>query len=226
MSCFPPAAPAPAARLLYVGVFLTPESQEVLLSMVPAVHPLLRGEHMTLVYRPSVSQLLQYPLGSEVDVRVLGSAADSRVQAVFVEAPSWLETTSACAHITISISEGAKAVESGTLLQEALQQAALASAADIAYAPTSSLGAYQHFTEPLPLLGRLGVRVGVPTATAVSMGWVNASSTVPEQEAEVVVYSVDELVRCGCFSFDKDALEHYHQQFGHMFGKQVRPQPL
>jgi len=228
MSCFPPAAPAAAPRLLYVGVFLTPESQEVLLSMVPAVHPLLRGDHLTLVYRPSVSQLLQYPLGSEVDLRVLGSAADSRVQAVFVEAPSWLETTSACAHVTISIAEGAKAVESGTLLQEALQQAVLASAADIAYAPTSSFGAYQHFTEPLPLLGRLGVRLAVPTATAVSMGWVSTGSTVPEQEeAEVVVYSVDELVRCGCFSFDKDALERFHQQFGHMLGKQMQaPYPL
>lgn len=211
------------ARLLYVGVFLTPESREVLLSMVPAVHPLLRADHMTLVYKPSVPQLLQFPVGAEVELRVLGSAADSRVQAVFVEAPAWLETASDCAHITISVAIGARALDAGRLIKEAVQQAALASAADLGYAP-AGLGAYQHFDEALPLVGRLGVRVDVPTATAVSMGWARAGVGIDQlasSRSEVVVYSVKELVSCGCFDIDQIAQDGFNSQHGHLLGQQV-----
>lgn len=211
---------APAVRLLYVGVFLTPESREVLSSMVPPMHALLRGDHMTVVYKPSVQQLLQFPLGAEVELRVLGSAADGRVQAVFVEGPSWL-ATSASAHITVSVAVGAKAVAAGQLIREALQQAALASAADLAYAP-AGLGSYQPFDEPLPLIGRLGVWAAVPAATAVSMGWAGmGAAQLAAGEAEVAVYSVDELVQSGYFSIDKGALEGFYRQHGAKLGKQV-----
>lgn len=228
----PPAeADAPAAqvpRLLYVAVFLTRASREVLLSMVPPVHPLLRGDHMTLLYRPSLPQLLQFPLGAQVDLRVLGCAADARVQAVFVEAPAWLETASASTHVTISVAPGCKAVDAGPLIRDALQQAALASAADLAYAP-AGLGAYQHFEEALPLVGRLGVLVDAPAATARSMGW--AAGAAGDGVAggagggqhtglglsEAVVYSVEELAAAGCFgAIDQTALDGFRRRHGHL----------
>lgn len=218
-----------SARVLYVGVFLTSESREVLVSMVPAVHPLLRGDHMTLVYMPSVKQLLQFPVGAEVQVRVLGSAANARVQAVFVEAPAWLETSSASAHITISVAAGAQAVEAGQLICDALQEAALASTADWPDATAAAAGGgapYQHFDEPLPLVGRLGVRLAVPAATAASMGWSSAAGGAGRAaggEVEVVVYSADELAGCGCFEINRDALEAFHRQHGHLLGAQVGP---
>jgi hypothetical protein len=177
---------------------------------------------MTLVYKPSLPQLLQFPLGAQVELRVLGSAADSRVQAVFVEAPSWLETSSDSTHITISVAVGAKAVEAGQLIKEALQQAALASTADLAYAP-AGLGAYQHFDEQLPLIGRLGVWAAMPAASAVSMGWarMDAAAQLAAGEAEVAVYSVDELAQSGYFSIDKGGLEGFYRQHGAKLGKQV-----
>lgn len=236
-SASPAVADAPAAqvpRLLYVAVFLTPASREVLLSMVPPVHPLLRGDHMTLLYRPSLPQLLQFPLGAQVDLRVLGCAADARVQAVFVEAPTWLETASASAHVTISVAPGCKAVDAGPLIRDALQQAALASAADLAYAP-AGLGAYQHFEEALPLVGRLGVLVDAPPATAHSMGWAAAGAAAGDVVraggagggsqcctgllglSEAVVYSVEELAAASCFgAINQTALDCFRRRHGHL----------
>lgn len=222
----PVVAQASVARLLYIGVFLTPASRDVLLSLVPAVHSLVRGDHMTLVYRPTALQLLDCPLGAELELRALGSAADGRVQAVFVEAPFWLETSSASAHITISVGEGAKAVEAGRLILEALQQAAEPSAS--AAAAQAGLGAYQHFDEALPLVGRLGIKLAVSSATAADMGWLDSAGMdssqaqlQPGAEVEVVVYSIEQLVKSGCVALGNDALQAFYDKHGHLLGKQV-----
>lgn len=228
-------------RVLYVGVFLTPASRDVLLSMVPAVHPLLHGDHMTLLYRPSARQLLHYPLGAEVELRVLGAAANSRVQAVFVEAPAWLETSaSASAHVTISVAaggSGAKAVEAGQLIHDALQAAAQASAVDLTYyqgpgvaagaSAAAVRGGYQHFDEALPLLGRVGVRVALPSATAAALGWLHGAAAEFDEggddgggsaEVEVVVYCVDDLVGSGCVAASREALEAYQDKHAGVLG--------
>jgi hypothetical protein len=193
LSCFRPhpAWPAEAGRLIYVAVFLTQESRDVLLAMVPPLHPLVTADHMTLAYKPlSVQQLLAFPLGATVQLNIIGTAADSRAQAVAADPPTWLPpTASVSTHVTISVALGAKAVEAGHLIKDALQ---LAATADPAGPVVSGAGTYQHLQEPLPLVGRLGVKVQLPSGQAV------------------VVHTVDELAAGGHVSLCSDDIDTFY----------------
>lgn len=195
LSCFRPhpAWPAQASRLLYVAVFLTQESRDVLLSIAPPLHPLVSADHMTLAYKPlSVQQLLSFPLGASVQLSITGTTADSRAQAVAAEPPPWLlPTPSAAAHITISVALGAKATEAGVLVRDALQLAA-AAAAEPAGPVVSGAGTFQRFGQPLQLLGRLGVRLALPCGQAV------------------VVHSVEELAAGGHVSLCSDTVDAFY----------------
>lgn len=149
-------------QLVYAAVFLTPESREVLCSVVLPQHAEVRADHMTLAHKPSVQQVLALPLGAQVVLRIIGQARDGRLQAAAVDPPPWLPpTANAAAHITISIAAGASAVEAGPLMRDALQRAACSDA----YASTNKAstysgglcGEYEHFDEGLELVGHVGV---------------------------------------------------------------------
>ncbi|WIA09664.1 hypothetical protein OEZ85_009050 [Tetradesmus obliquus] len=210
LSCFRPhpAWPAQASRLLYVAVFLTQESRDVLLSMVPPLHPLVSADHMTLAYKPlNVQQLLSFPLGASVQLSITGSTADSRVQAVAAEPPPWLlPTPSVAAHITISVALGSKAAEAGVLVRDALQLAA-AAAAEPAGPVVSGAGTLQRFGEPLQLLGRLGVRLALPCGQAV------------------VVHSVEELAAGGHVCLCSDTVDAFYAMHSKRLQKPLQQQP-
>ncbi|KIZ02716.1 hypothetical protein MNEG_5240 [Monoraphidium neglectum] len=163
----PPAAhgpAAPAARpcgrvrgVLFAAVFLTPASREVLLAVLPARHPLVRGDHMILALRPTKAQLLALPLGAEVPLRIIGQAADSRAQALAADPPAWLPPTAAGAtHVALSLAPGVRGREAGALLIDALQRAAAGCGAEDAFGGAAP-GAYEHFSDPLELAGFVGV---------------------------------------------------------------------
>eukprot|EP00798_Chlamydomonas_sp_ICE-L_P014843 gene14843-20897_t len=96
-------------------------SREVLLSMFPAIHAEERADHMTIIHRPSVRQVLSLPLGLEVQLEVEGIAADHRAQAAAVKAPtSILPPLTSCSHITISLATGVSAKEAGKLVTDGL----------------------------------------------------------------------------------------------------------
>lgn len=144
-------------RLLYVGVFLTNESRDVLCSVVPVQHSVVIADHMTLVYKPTVEQLLNYPLGAEVDLKVIGQAKDSRAQAVAVDPPHWLPpTTSVSMHITVSVAPGIPPKEAGFLLADAMQRTAMTRSEEPVM---EAAGAYEHFDDGLVLIGHIGVRL-------------------------------------------------------------------
>ncbi|GBF89088.1 hypothetical protein Rsub_01805 [Raphidocelis subcapitata] len=154
----PPAAAPPAARALagalYAAVFLTPESREVLLSMLAPRHARLRADHMTLALRPSLGQLLALPLGAGAALRIVGQAADARAQALAVDPPLWLPpTTAAATHVTLSLAPGAAAKEAGELLGRAMERAALGEGR------AGDPGCYEHFPEPLELQGVVGIEM-------------------------------------------------------------------
>jgi hypothetical protein len=137
-----------------------------------------------------VQQLLAFPLGATVQLNIIGTAADSRAQAVAADPPTWLPpTASVSTHVTISVALGAKAVEAGHLIKDALQ---LAASADPAGPVVSGAGTYQHLQEPLPLVGRLGVKVALPSGQAV------------------VVHSVDELAAGGYVSLCSDDIDTFY----------------
>eukprot|EP00878_Enallax_costatus_P022975 GHUV01024418.1.p1 GENE.GHUV01024418.1~~GHUV01024418.1.p1 ORF type:complete len:476 (+),score=74.09 GHUV01024418.1:453-1880(+) len=200
-----------ATCVMYVGVFLTPASREVLLSVVPPKHPCISADHMTLAYKPSIIQLLDYPLGVEVPLKILGHAADSRAQAAVADPPNWLPpTTSVSTHITISVAVGTKAVEAGHLVMDALQRTALT---DPAGPSPAGAGAYVPMEEPLPLIGRLGVMVKS-----------NGSSTchvTTDRPDGVVLYHIEDLDKGGYVRIGPENLRLYHEKHRSLLGKQV-----
>jgi hypothetical protein len=208
---------------------------------------------MALTYRPSGQQLLAAPLGAQAQVGVLGVAANGGVQAAFVEAPAWLQpTNSPAGHITISFARGAQAAEGGVLVRDAMLAAAGAAAApaDIDTSigggsggggggrggnnNSSSSSSYQPWDEELPLLGRVGVRVSLPAATAAQLRASGrlALGPQPQQhqqqrqqqqgEEEVVLYSIEDVAACGCLSLDAAALAHFYTRHAAVLGQQVR----
>ncbi|KAF5835701.1 hypothetical protein DUNSADRAFT_6980, partial [Dunaliella salina] len=145
-------------RTLACYILLSDTSQELLLSIVPPLHPIEAstspsGSTAPLTIRvgdPSVPlpQLLADlpPVGHELIVEVVGIAADDRTQAVALRGPPWLNpppTSHTPAHLLISYSPEAHPVEVGEL---------------IALGLAGALGdCYQPLDEGLPLVGVLGV---------------------------------------------------------------------
>ena len=105
---------------VYVGVFLSVESQWNLLCSFPPAHPHLHASHVTIVFQPSHAQLSRLPVGRKVTVKVVGSADNGRIQAVAVELPRKLTSTNKVPHITISTEEGVPPKLADSLLQSQL----------------------------------------------------------------------------------------------------------
>lgn len=195
-----PAWARQAAGLLYVAVFLTTESRAVLLGVVPPEHACIHAHHMTLAFKPSVSQLLEYPIGAEVQLHVLGSVVDSKAQAVVVDPPSWLPpTTSACTHVTISVAASVQAVEAGRLLARAMHS----------NASTQLTKIYKPLPEPLLIVGKVGVMVKAKAGA----GWSDDGT---------IIYSVEDLIQCGYLTMEPDNLQSFHQRQFEFLQQQVR----
>ena len=103
--------------VVYTGVFLTKESREMLLSVVPPVHEVVVCDHMTMQFNPEPDQVNIDMIGNTVYLQVVGVASDSYIQAVVVESRS--ESTAsanALPHITVSHTSGVKANYSNEML--------------------------------------------------------------------------------------------------------------
>jgi hypothetical protein len=100
------AAVAEQLTPLYLGLFLTEESQQLLLSKVPPKYPAAKAHHVTLRFRPSTEHLVAAPLGQECAIMVRTVASDGYCQAAAVELDQALIAQCAAddciPHITIS----------------------------------------------------------------------------------------------------------------------------
>ena len=159
LTCYPhPLWQEQQHKVLYAAVFLTLESKEVLRAMISPMHASVSADHMILAYKPTIPHLLSLPLGVEVQLKVLGMAADSRAQAVVADPPPWLPpTTSISSHITISVAPGVQEKEAGFLMRDALQAAG--EGGSIIASGVCLPGSYQHLEESLVLVGRVGVEL-------------------------------------------------------------------
>ena len=112
-------------KVIYTAIFLLPEEQARLLAVFPARHPQVHGGHVTLVFKPSPTQLeaITPHLGKEVEVEVTGLAVDDRGQAVTVEIPGALKVApespkdTRVHHVTLPCAEGGSPVYSNELLK-------------------------------------------------------------------------------------------------------------
>jgi hypothetical protein len=201
-----------ARAVRYAGVFLTPESRELLLACLPPTHSaFIRGDHVTLAYKPTSAELraLLPSLGRTVEVRVTGEARSSKLQAAAVEldprAPLPATTSSAALHCTLSFAAGASAAEAGPVVHDAF----LAAYDEVARerAQDASLK-FVSLEEPLVLLGRVGVELEA-FASSSSFDFSAASAAAgPSTPAAAdslgrkgdVIFSFEELARAAAAS--------------------------
>lgn len=203
------ADPHLARAVRYAGVFLTPESRELLLACLPPTHTaFVRGDHVTLAYKPTACELgaLLPSLGRTVEVRVTGEARSSKLQAAAVELydprgglpPT---TSSAALHCTLSFAAGSSAAEAGPMLHDAF----LAAYDEVARERCQDASLrFTSLEEPLVLFGRVGVELeafassfdfsAAAAAAGPSTSSAAASSSDLGRKGDVI-FSSEELAR-------------------------------
>lgn len=104
--------------IIYTGIYLTKQSRERLLQLVPPIHETIVCDHMTLQFNPEPDQVDISAIGKEVLLHVLGVASDPKIQAVVVEPLSESVTSgNALPHITVSYAQGVKPSYANDMLQ-------------------------------------------------------------------------------------------------------------
>ena len=103
-------------KVIYIGAFLDEESKARLLAAVPAQHPNVFAEHITLAFKPGLDSPLFLKLGETVEYGVLGYAQDARGQAVVISGPAGMLGQNEFPPITISCADGTKPFYSNELL--------------------------------------------------------------------------------------------------------------
>ena len=116
--------PLISLRPYYTAIFLTHTSADALMIAVGGARfPQLRGDHVTLKFRPSKQDIHATPIGERVVIGVVPSREryDNRVQAVEVVLSSSMDLL--CSndrpHCTISVAHGFSAVHSNDMLHVA-----------------------------------------------------------------------------------------------------------
>lgn len=122
-------------QIVYAGLFFDPE--EIYSQFPPNLAHRIRDPHVTTAYRPGVDKLFLNHLGSDAIIRAVGYGNDGQNEGLLVEivaAPQIIQKTLEeqvipdgaggykpfPTHITLSIAEGAKAVNTRNLKFERL----------------------------------------------------------------------------------------------------------
>lgn len=102
---------------VYTAVFLTRESQWLLLNTFPPTHPDIIAEHVTLAFEPSMNSLLHTKIGKRVKVKVISAVDDKNIQAAVVILPRGLSSENQIPHISLSKEKLAFSKDSNKLLE-------------------------------------------------------------------------------------------------------------
>ena len=89
--------------VLYAALYLTEESQQLLLDHFHVAHENVHANHMTLIYKPSLEELSGLKIGSHHLVKVVGYVLSSDVEVVAVEKVNICKLPQP--HVTISTSK-------------------------------------------------------------------------------------------------------------------------
>ena len=98
-------APSTPLVIVYTGIFLVPESQWKLVSLLPPTHTKVLADHITLTFKPSLESTKSIGIGRKVSVMVKGLIDNSMVQVVTIDLPKGLHSQNKHPHITISTEE-------------------------------------------------------------------------------------------------------------------------
>jgi len=96
-------------------IYLTPQAEAKLKRVVPPIHPQKSGDHLTLVFQPSLAEVERFKklVGKSVTITATHVVQNDRVQAVKIRN---VTTKRGTPHVTISWATGASPVESNDLV--------------------------------------------------------------------------------------------------------------
>ena len=92
----------PSLFAVYTGIFLTTESQWLLVSTYAPAFSNVFADHITLCFKPTPESIAATVIGKKVKVRVTGQVTDSGIQAVRIHVPNGVSFDVDHPHITIS----------------------------------------------------------------------------------------------------------------------------
>lgn len=101
-------------KIIYYGLFLTPESESLLLQKESLLEKPVSDLHVTFSFKPS-ENLPDYIIGKTFPIRVIGSGRNENNHGFEVDIPSELDayyTGAEKKHITVSLSEDGKPLDS------------------------------------------------------------------------------------------------------------------
>jgi len=107
-------------RAIYVGVFIDKMDRQRLIKAFPPVHPQVWADHMTIKFRDNPADSVdasEFPLGKTITMKVVGTAVDTKAQAVVVQPQGIKVEEGRTPHITISTAAGVNPRYTNTLLE-------------------------------------------------------------------------------------------------------------
>lgn len=106
----------PSLFAVYTGIFLTTESQWLLVSTYTPAFANVFADHVTLCFKPTPESIAATAIGKKVKIRVTDHVIDSGIQAVRVQVPNGVFFDVNHPHITISTDKNTSARSSSTVL--------------------------------------------------------------------------------------------------------------
>ena len=107
-----------AAKVAYIGVFLSDSDRERLLKKFPPIHSQVQAHHLTIWFHTD-GKMPDVNFGDVVGMKVIGYAEDDKAQVVAVQVPASLRPQGRMPHITISVSPGIPPKYAKDLVQSA-----------------------------------------------------------------------------------------------------------
>ena len=104
-------------KAIYIGIFLSSESQWQLVAALMPTHPKIYTSHITLSFDPDTRSILAAEIGKRVTVKVTGSADNGKIQAAVVELPKGVLCGNDVPHVTISTEEDTSPRMANTMLK-------------------------------------------------------------------------------------------------------------
>lgn len=108
---------------IYVGLFLSEKGKKDLLKLVPATHPQVFADHVTLAFGRHMEQPVFYNIGEIVPIKLTTVLSDERGQCAVVDPDNmkqWLAHNQS-PHITISCAAGVRPIYSNELMKNNVQ---------------------------------------------------------------------------------------------------------
>ena len=103
--------PTIPTKIIYSGIFLTPESMSTIKEMFPHEHSTIYYNHVTLCYKPTLFDLTKFQIGKDENIDIVGYYCDEKIQCVSVEIPGMTGNF----HITLSCKSTVNPYESNLI---------------------------------------------------------------------------------------------------------------